>query len=88
MELLRGGGPVVCVGHRGAARLAAENSLEAIEAAAAPGADLVELDVGRARDGGLVLAHGPSVPGDAPSLDDGLALVNAVCNLALQAVVA
>jgi glycerophosphoryl diester phosphodiesterase len=75
MELLRGGGPVVCVGHRGAARLAAENSLEAIEAAAAHGADLVELDVVRARDGALVLAHGPSVPGDAPSLDDGLALV-------------
>jgi glycerophosphoryl diester phosphodiesterase len=75
MELLRGDGAIVCVGHRGAARLAAENSLEAIEAAAAHGADLVELDVVRGRDGGLVLAHGPVVPDDAPSLDGGLALV-------------
>jgi glycerophosphoryl diester phosphodiesterase len=75
MELLRGDGPVICVGHRGAARLAAENSLEAIEAAAAHGADLVELDVVRGTDAALVLAHGPVVPAGAPSLDDGLALV-------------
>lgn len=74
MELLRGDGPVVCVGHRGAARLGRENSLEAIEAAVAHGADLVELDVLRARDGSLVLAHGPVVSDDAPRLDDGLAL--------------
>ena len=76
MELLRGDGRVVCVGHRGAARLARENSLEAIEAAAAHGADLVELDVLRAPDGSLVLAHGPGVPDDAAPLDDGLALAS------------
>jgi glycerophosphoryl diester phosphodiesterase len=75
MELLRGGGGVVCVGHRGAALLGPENSLAAIEAAAAHGADLVELDVVRASDGSLVLAHGPDIPEGAPSLDDGLGLV-------------
>jgi glycerophosphoryl diester phosphodiesterase len=74
MELLRGGGPAACVGHRGAALLAPENSLAAVEAAAEHAADLVELDVVRRSDGALVLAHGPGVPGDAPLLDDGLAL--------------
>lgn len=62
------------IGHRGAAALAPENSLAAIEAAAAHGVDAVELDVLRGAGGGLVLAHGPDVPPDAPSLDDGLAL--------------
>lgn len=62
------------IGHRGAAALAAENSLAAIEAAAAAGADAVELDVLRRADGELVLAHGPAVPEGAPPLGDGLAL--------------
>jgi glycerophosphoryl diester phosphodiesterase len=62
------------IGHRGAAALARENSLEAIEAAAAAGVDGVELDVFRTRDGRLVLAHGPEVPPDAPPLEAGIAL--------------
>ncbi len=45
MELLRGARGVLRVGHRGAAALAPESSLAAIEAAAACGADAVELDV-------------------------------------------
>jgi glycerophosphoryl diester phosphodiesterase len=74
MELLRGDREVVRIGHRGAAALAPENSLAAVEAAVEHGVDAVELDVVRGPDGTLVLAHGPSVPPDAPSLDDGLAL--------------
>jgi glycerophosphoryl diester phosphodiesterase len=70
MELLRGAGGVMRVGHRGAAGLAPESSLEAIEAAAACGADVVELEVLP----GLVVAHGPEVPPDAPLLDEALAL--------------
>ena len=66
MELLRGERDVVRVGHRGAAALAPENSLEAIEAAVAHGVDVVELDVAARRDGDLVLAHGPEVPAGAP----------------------
>ena len=54
------------IGHRGAAALAPENSLAAIEAAAEAGVDGVEVDVLRAPDGSLVLAHGPGVPPDAP----------------------
>ena len=62
------------IGHRGAAALAPENSLAAIEAAAAHGMDLVELDVMRGAHGGLVLAHGPEIPEDVAELDDALAL--------------
>ncbi len=79
MELLRGAGGVMRVGHRGAAALAPESSLEAIEAAVACGADAVELDVLP----GLVVAHGPEVPPDAPLLDEALALV-ASLGLAVQ----
>src|SRR5271169_582557 len=75
MELLRADRDLVRVGHRGAAALAPENSLAAIEAAASHGVDAVEVDVLRGPDGGLVLAHGPEVPDDAPPLDDALALV-------------
>jgi glycerophosphoryl diester phosphodiesterase len=75
MELLRGDRPVVRVGHRGAAALAPENSLEAIEAGAANGADVVELDVVRGAGGALVLAHGPHVPAGAAGLEDALSLV-------------
>lgn len=73
MELLRRD-RVLVIGHRGAAALAAENSLAAIEAAAAAGVDGVELDVLRASDGGLVLAHGPGLPPHAPPLAEALAL--------------
>jgi glycerophosphoryl diester phosphodiesterase len=75
MELLRGERDLVRVGHRGAASLAPENSLEAIEVAVAHGVDVVELDVVPDAAGGLVLAHGPEVPAGAPQLDEGLALV-------------
>jgi glycerophosphoryl diester phosphodiesterase len=80
MELLRGTRGVVRVGHRGAAALAPENSLAAIEAAAACGVDAVELDVLQ----GLVVAHGPGVVlAGAPLLDEALALVAAL-GLAVQ----
>ncbi len=79
MELLRGADGVVRVGHRGAAALAPENTLAAIEAAAACGADAVELDVVH----GLLVAHGPEVPPEAPRLGDALALV-ASLGLAVQ----
>jgi len=75
MQLLRGAGGVVRIGHRGAAALAPENSLEAIEAATANGVDAVELDVLRGPGGTLALGHGPELPAGAPALDDALALV-------------
>ncbi len=83
LELLRGERDVVRVGHRGAAALAPENSLAAVEAAAAAGVDAVELDVLGRPDGALVLAHGPELPAHAPPLDDALALV-AGLGLAVQ----
>lgn len=83
LELRRGERGVVRIGHRGAAALAPENSLAAIEAAAAAGVDAVELDVLRRGDGALVLGHGPAVPDGAPALDDALGLVEAL-GLAVQ----
>ncbi|HYA08677.1 MAG TPA: glycerophosphodiester phosphodiesterase [Gaiellaceae bacterium] len=83
LELLRGERDVVRVGHRGAAALAPENSLAAVEAAAALGVDAVELDVMGRPDGELVLAHGPELPPDSPRLDDALALA-AAHGLAVQ----
>jgi glycerophosphoryl diester phosphodiesterase len=76
-------GEVRVIGHRGAAALAPENSLAAIGAAAAAGAHAVELDVLRAADGSLVLAHGPAVPAGAPALDEALGLA-ARLGLAVQ----
>ncbi len=83
IELRRGERDLVRVGHRGAAALAPENSLAAIEAAAAHGMDAVELDVLRGLGGGLVLAHGPELPPGAPPLDEALALA-ARLGLAVQ----
>jgi glycerophosphoryl diester phosphodiesterase len=45
------------IGHRGAAALAPENSLEAIRAGLAAGADGVEIDVQRTHDDELVVIH-------------------------------
>ena len=50
-----------CVGHRGAAGLAPENSLAAYAAGIAAGADALECDVHRTRDGELVLIHDAEV---------------------------
>lgn len=83
IELRRGERDVVRVGHRGAAALAPENSLAAIEAAAEHGMDAVEVDVLRRPDGALVLAHGPALSPDAPLLEDALALA-ARLGLAVQ----
>lgn len=49
------------IGHRGAARLAPENTIAALEAAAADGAEWVEFDVKLTRDGVPVIMHDPSI---------------------------
>ena len=49
--------------HRGACRRAAENTVEAFTIARDLGADGVELDVRRTRDGVLMLSHDPVVAG-------------------------
>ncbi len=52
----RDGRPLV-IGHRGAADLAPENTLESFRAAVAAGVDLVEFDVLQLTTGELVVAH-------------------------------
>jgi glycerophosphoryl diester phosphodiesterase len=56
VKLLRGDGPLLKVGHRGAAALAPANTIAAVEAALELGVDFVELDV-FASGGKLVLGH-------------------------------
>ena len=51
------GGRVLRIGHRGAAHLAPENTLEAFRAAVAVGVDLIEFDVLDLPLGPLVIAH-------------------------------
>lgn len=57
MRLLRGEGPPIRVGHRGAAALAPENTLEAFEVALDAGMEAIEFDVLDLVGGPLVLAH-------------------------------
>ena len=57
MRLLREDGPLIRVGHRGAAALAPENTLRSFEAALAYGVDAIEFDVLDLVGGPLVLAH-------------------------------
>ncbi|WP_250038232.1 glycerophosphodiester phosphodiesterase family protein [Paractinoplanes maris] len=55
------GAPVMVVAHRGYWRGAPENSLDAVTQAVAHGAQVVEIDIRRTRDGELVLMHDDSV---------------------------
>src|SRR4051812_45661237 len=48
---------VLTVAHRGASAHAPENTLSAVRRAVAMGADIVEVDLQRTRDGALVLMH-------------------------------
>lgn len=57
MRLLRGDGPLIKVGHRGAAALRPENTLRSFDAAVAAGVDAIEFDVLDLLGGPLVLAH-------------------------------
>jgi glycerophosphoryl diester phosphodiesterase len=69
VNLRRRDGLPIVVGHRGAAAVAPENTLRALEAAVAAGAHLVEFDIGP----DLQLAHSHrEVPADALSLDEAL----------------
>jgi glycerophosphoryl diester phosphodiesterase len=75
MKLLRDGGPLLRIGHRGAARLGPANTLRSIEAALEAGVDMVELDV-LSVGGRIVLAHSARELGPEPAgLDDALELL-------------
>ena len=77
MRLRRADGCYIRVGHRGAAALAPENSIAALEAALAHDVDWVEVDVVRAGDR-LMLAHSPAeLHSGSPTLDDSLAFLAA-----------
>jgi glycerophosphoryl diester phosphodiesterase len=57
LVLERRAGRPLCIGHRGAAALAPENTLRSFRVAIEAGADIVELDVIRLEGSELVVAH-------------------------------
>lgn len=61
LERIAPGAPCVRTGHRGARGLAPENTLAAMEAGLAAGADVLEFDVQRTRDGHQVVIHDETV---------------------------
>ena len=74
MRLERVAGRPLVIGHRGAAAVAPENTLAALEAAVAARVDLVEFDISP----GLWLGHSPGeLPKDAITLDDALEYLQA-----------
>jgi glycerophosphoryl diester phosphodiesterase len=64
------------VAHRGASLEAPENTLAAFERAIEVGADMIEFDARRARDGRLVISHDPLLDGAVglPTLEETLRL--------------
>src|SRR4051794_32936132 len=54
-------GDVQVLGHRGSLRPGPENSVAAVREALAAGADGVEVDIRRTRDGQLVCLHDPAL---------------------------
>jgi glycerophosphoryl diester phosphodiesterase len=75
VRLLRGDGPLLKIGHRGAAALAPANTIEAAEAALVHGVDLIELDVFGGPNG-LVLGHSRRELAEQPvALDEMLAFL-------------
>jgi glycerophosphoryl diester phosphodiesterase len=69
---LRGDGNLVCIGHRGAAGIAPENTVGSLLAAVELGVDVVELDV-LVVDGALLLGHSArELPAERATLDDAL----------------
>jgi glycerophosphoryl diester phosphodiesterase len=90
---------VQVIAHRGAPRLARENTVEAFQAAVASGAGAVELDVRRTADGALAVIHDAvlgdgrpivsctraELPGHIPTLDAALdACAGAVVNVEIK----
>jgi glycerophosphoryl diester phosphodiesterase len=75
IDLHRRDGRLLRIGHRGAAALAPENTLEALGTAIDLGCDLVEFDV-LELDGELMLAHSPAeLPAEPATLDEALAFL-------------
>jgi glycerophosphoryl diester phosphodiesterase len=85
MKLLRGDGPVIRIGHRGAKTLAPENTVESFRAAVEAGVDLIEFDALALDDGSVVVAHDPTAlrPG-AATLDEAFEFFDSMADVGLH----
>ena len=65
---------VLVIAHRGAWRVAPENTIESIEKAVEIGVDIVEIDIRKTLDGQLILHHDPVLfrPSGSPTLEEAL----------------
>jgi len=79
MRVVRGAGRTEVWAHRGARRLAPENTLAAFTRALAVGADGVELDVRRTADDVVVVHHDPAARGLGLLAERTFAQVRATC---------
>ena len=71
-------GRLLRIGHKGAAALAPENTIESLAAALDQNVDMVEFDVVQADDGELLVAHSPDeITATTPTLDTALAFLGA-----------
>ncbi|MCY4087209.1 MAG: glycerophosphodiester phosphodiesterase [Actinomycetia bacterium] len=78
VQLRSQSGRLLRIGHKGAAALAPENTIESLAAALDHRVDMVELDVVRADDGELLVAHSPAaITPKTPTLDAALAFLAA-----------
>lgn len=78
MKLLRGDGPLIRVGHRGAANLAPANTLQSLETALEHGAEAIEFDVLDLAGGPLVLGHSRAeLAAEPATLDEALEFLSA-----------
>ena len=78
MRLFRENGPVIRVGHRGAAALAEQNTIRSFELALEHGVDAIEFDVVDAGNGPLMVSHSTAELGsEHPTLDEAVAFLAA-----------
>jgi glycerophosphoryl diester phosphodiesterase len=71
ISLRRRDGRPLRIGHRGAATLAAENTLASFRAATEAGVDLIEFDLTAGPDGTLLVSHSVAeMQAETPTLDD------------------
>jgi glycerophosphoryl diester phosphodiesterase len=78
---------MIIIGHRGAAGLAAENTISSFKKAEELGVDMIEMDLRADKKGRIILSHDPDPLKEYPSaveLSDALAVIKKPVNLEVK----